>query len=129
VFIDCVFGSKRQTSSSNRKRQTGEAFMQVYWSRFRKLAVAAPTVALLTVVTLVLGCDSGKKDGDVDGGKQVKIEIPESFEGDFNPGDLAVGTKVGKLAPEIEGKDLEGRKFKLSDYRGKVVMLDFWASW
>ncbi len=32
---------------------------------------------------------------------------------------------IGKPAPEIEGKDLEGRAFRLSDYRGKVVVLDF----
>jgi hypothetical protein len=37
--------------------------------------------------------------------------------------------RIGKLAPEIEGEDLEGKKFKLSDYRGKVVMLDFWGDW
>jgi len=36
---------------------------------------------------------------------------------------------VGKTAPEITGDDLEGVKFKLSDYRGKVVALVFWASW
>jgi hypothetical protein len=35
----------------------------------------------------------------------------------------------GKMAPEIEGEDLDGVKFKLSDYRGKVVMLDFWGHW
>jgi hypothetical protein len=33
---------------------------------------------------------------------------------------------VGKIAPEIEGEDQDGRRFKLSDYRGKVVLLDFW---
>jgi len=33
---------------------------------------------------------------------------------------------VGKVAPEIEGQDQDGNKFKLSDYRGKVVLLDFW---
>jgi hypothetical protein len=37
--------------------------------------------------------------------------------------------KVGKVAPEIEGEDLDGKKFKLSDYRGKVVLLDFWGHW
>jgi hypothetical protein len=36
---------------------------------------------------------------------------------------------VGKVAPDIEGQDLDGKKFKLSDYRGKVVVLDFWAFW
>src|SRR5713101_6424644 len=34
---------------------------------------------------------------------------------------------VGKEAPEIEGEDQNGKKFKLSDYRGKVVLLDFWS--
>jgi hypothetical protein len=36
---------------------------------------------------------------------------------------------VGKPAPEIEGEDVDGKKFKLSEYRGKVVVLDFWGDW
>lgn len=36
---------------------------------------------------------------------------------------------VGKVAPDIEGEDLDGKKFKLSDYRGKVTVVVFWASW
>lgn len=35
--------------------------------------------------------------------------------------------RVGKLAPDIEGVDQDGRRFKLSDYRGKAVLLDFWS--
>lgn len=35
----------------------------------------------------------------------------------------------GLPAPEIEGEDLDGVAFKLSDYRGKVVLLDFWGDW
>jgi hypothetical protein len=34
---------------------------------------------------------------------------------------------VGKDAPDIEGEDQDGKRFKLSDYRGKVVLLDFWS--
>ena len=34
---------------------------------------------------------------------------------------------VGKEAPDVEGEDQDGKKFKLSDYRGKVVLLDFWS--
>jgi hypothetical protein len=34
----------------------------------------------------------------------------------------------GQAAPEIEGEDLDGRPLKLSEYRGKVVLLDFWSS-
>jgi hypothetical protein len=33
---------------------------------------------------------------------------------------------VGKVAREIGGRDQDGVAFKLSDYRGKVVLLDFW---
>jgi poly(3-hydroxybutyrate) depolymerase/thiol-disulfide isomerase/thioredoxin len=35
----------------------------------------------------------------------------------------------GKLAPEIVGVDINGRPMKLSDYRGNVVLLSFWATW
>src|SRR5262249_4794709 len=34
---------------------------------------------------------------------------------------------IGKEAPEIEGEDQDGKPLKLSDYRGKVVLLDFWS--
>jgi hypothetical protein len=37
--------------------------------------------------------------------------------------------RIGKTVPEIEGEDTEGVVFRLSDYRGKVVMLDFWGHW
>jgi hypothetical protein len=33
---------------------------------------------------------------------------------------------AGKEAPDIAGEDQDGKRFKLSDYRGKVVLLDFW---
>jgi beta-lactamase regulating signal transducer with metallopeptidase domain/thiol-disulfide isomerase/thioredoxin len=36
---------------------------------------------------------------------------------------------VGKPAPAIEGMALDGRPLKLSEYRGKVVLLTFWATW
>lgn len=36
---------------------------------------------------------------------------------------------VGAVAPEIEGRDMEGLPMRLSDYRGKVVFLKFWGDW
>lgn len=36
---------------------------------------------------------------------------------------------VGSVAPEIVGTDHADEEFKLSDYRGKVVLLDFWGYW
>ncbi|MEY3162835.1 MAG: hypothetical protein RIT25_2830 [Planctomycetota bacterium] len=37
--------------------------------------------------------------------------------------------QIGKPVPDIEGEDIDGVKFKLSDYHGKVVVLDFWGFW
>ena len=36
---------------------------------------------------------------------------------------------VGAPAPDFELKDLNGNAVKLSDYRGKVVLVNFWATW
>jgi len=36
---------------------------------------------------------------------------------------------VGKAIPEIDSEDTDGNKLKLSNYRGKVVVLVFWGTW
>ena len=40
-----------------------------------------------------------------------------------------VGDVRGVPAPDFELASLDGRKLKLSDYRGKAVLLNFWATW
>jgi thiol-disulfide isomerase/thioredoxin len=35
----------------------------------------------------------------------------------------------GTIAPDFTANDIEGKPIKLSDYRGKVVVVDFWATW
>jgi peroxiredoxin len=70
--------------------------------------------------------------------------IAASFETDFREldGDKEAGEKVaqalreklamlpiGQPAAEIAGVDADGKTFKLSDYRGKVVVLQFFADW
>ncbi len=37
--------------------------------------------------------------------------------------------RTGMIAPEITADDVDGVEFKLSDYRGKVVVIDFWGDW
>jgi thiol-disulfide isomerase/thioredoxin/HPt (histidine-containing phosphotransfer) domain-containing protein len=36
---------------------------------------------------------------------------------------------IGKVLPDVEVQDLNGKKVKVSDYRGRVVVLDIWATW
>jgi hypothetical protein len=52
--------------------------------------------------------------------------LGESIEGEIFE---AKYLQIGMVAPDIEGEDIEGTPFKLSDYRGKVVLLDFWGDW
>jgi peroxiredoxin len=45
---------------------------------------------------------------------------------------FAIGVKKEtdrKKAPDFEVNDAEGRTVRLSDYAGKVILLDFWATW
>lgn len=42
---------------------------------------------------------------------------------------VEVGTDIGNIAPNFSLKNLEGEIVELSDFQGRVVMLDFWAVW
>lgn len=46
----------------------------------------------------------------------AKVDVPE-------------GLNLGNRAPEINLNDREGKPLKLSSLRGKIVLIDFWASW
>jgi|SRR5687767_2923601 len=42
---------------------------------------------------------------------------------------LSVGAQSSKQAPILVLKDIRGRQFSLSNYKGQVVLLNFWATW
>lgn len=78
---------------------------------------------LMLACVLMMACDSAPtvtRKGKVSGADQPNRRAAPP---------PASGPPVGSEAPEIEGVDLDGVEFKLSDYRGKVVMLDFWGNW
>ncbi|MBO0994377.1 TlpA family protein disulfide reductase [Bacillus sp. SD088] len=51
----------------------------------------------------------------------------------YNSGEISdysnSGIRKGELAPDFELTTLDGEAVKLSDYKGKRVMLNFWATW
>jgi thiol-disulfide isomerase/thioredoxin len=72
--------------------------------------------AVILGLLLLTGCASSSTSGDVDGSAPA-------------PPTGGAGTTVGLKAREIEGADTDGTTVKLSQYRGKVVLVDFWATW
>jgi peroxiredoxin len=42
---------------------------------------------------------------------------------------VKVGTRIGFTAPDFTLQTIDGQQVSLSDYRGKPVILNFWASW
>jgi cytochrome c biogenesis protein CcmG/thiol:disulfide interchange protein DsbE len=45
------------------------------------------------------------------------------------PGDDVPPPKIGGPAPRLDLRDLDGKRLDLADLRGKVVVVDFWATW
>lgn len=43
--------------------------------------------------------------------------------------DVSGVPQIGQEAPDIAFKSYEGKNYRLSDLRGKVVLLNFWATW
>ncbi len=62
-------------------------------------------------------------------GKRVAEEFKDTLVMRAARGEGDIGLAVGKIAPDFTAKDADGREFKLSDYRGKIVVLDFWGFW
>lgn len=43
--------------------------------------------------------------------------------------DVSEKKKPGDMAVDFVGRDIDGEPVRLKDYEGKVILLDFWASW
>lgn len=58
----------------------------------------------------------------------LTVAIVQAMEKEEQPDNLP-GLRIGVKAPDFELENLSGEKVKLSDYRGKKVILNFWATW
>lgn len=57
------------------------------------------------------------------------FQIESAYNQHLNGADTDVSTASSEMAPEIVSTSPEGKTIRLSDLRGKYVLIDFWASW
>lgn len=87
--------------------------------------------ALYAKAQLIAGNGRGDADKAMKIYEEIVAKYPNTTSGKTAKGDIFEMKNLvpGKVAPDFEAVDENGRKFKLSDYRGKVVVLDFWGFW
>ena len=78
----------------------------------KKIILIVSTVLVLIVATVY-----------ADRATRVKVKVPSSDAP--RPNDAP----DGKPAPEVTFKDLDGKDATLAQYKGKVVLVNFWATW
>lgn len=81
----------------------------------RNPRISALAIALIFAATL--GCDSGYSGLSDVSSTDYRLAVKRGW------------PKIGDASPPFTLIDLEGRQVSLSDHRGKVVLLNFWATW
>ncbi len=72
---------------------------------------------LLAAMLVLFACTSGKGEKN------------DSRSANGNPEEIRTGINIGERAPELVFKSPGGEKIALTSLRGKMVLIDFWASW
>jgi hypothetical protein len=91
--------------------------------------------AAILAFLAIAGCSPGTDEpATTPGSKDNAIETPARPVRPTRPTRtpppvVAKVPSVGEMAPDITGPDTDGTEFKLADYRGKIVMVDFWGNW
>jgi thiol-disulfide isomerase/thioredoxin len=91
----------------------------------RLLALAGLVAIVGVAVVVLIAADLLGSQGGGEGIEDVRVLEPLPVAG----ADLEVGPQVGHLAPDFEISDFDGARHRLSDFRGKVVYVNFWATW
>ncbi|MFF2483118.1 TlpA family protein disulfide reductase [Paenibacillus sp. NPDC058071] len=92
-------------------------FLQVNESHqtdFRRLAAKGTLAAAALSAILLIDYSGGARPEEVAAGLQSGIQT---------------GLKEGQLAPDFKLTTLDGKETSLSEWRGKPVFINFWASW
>lgn len=84
-----------------------------------KMSLKRFVAGAIILLSLVTACSMNRSD------KKTVAEAPLAPVADS----VKIGLEPGFRAPELAFSSPDGKTISLSDYRGKVVLIDFWASW
>jgi len=108
------------------ERSSGGRDLQARLTALAGLVVIVGSAAAILFAVGVLGGQGG-------GTTATGIKIEDALLLDTPQvaalGELSIEPKVGSLAPDFEISSFDGSRQRLSDYRGKPVYLNFWATW
>jgi peroxiredoxin len=111
--------NEKHKALASRQTQIFEKFVKDNPNNFISLLVISqmgPNVDVSELKPLYDGLGQNLKDMET--GKQIKRSI-----------DALLPTAIGSLAPDFTQNDVNGNPVTLSSFRGKYVLVDFWASW
>lgn len=91
--------------------------MLVLMATFKNITTPGWSLGTVGVLCAMLGCDSGYSE-------RPQAEAPPSRSVAYQG-----RPTVGSPAPDFRLMDLHGRAVSLSEYQGRVVLLNFWATW
>jgi cytochrome c biogenesis protein CcmG/thiol:disulfide interchange protein DsbE len=111
AIVRCNLGKSDSVSRKGRAHKTTASRSKISLSK--KLPVFLGVLVVLAVATGAVYFTRGGKQDSRENPKDVTKEVP----------------KEGHPAPQFSLQDLGGRQVGLSDFRGKVVLLNFWATW
>ena len=93
----------------------------------QRLIALGGLAAIVGVAVLLLW--AGGILGNQGGGEGIEDVLVLDTQPAEGGGELQVGTQKGQLAPDFEISDFDGSRHTLSDFRGQVVYVNFWATW
>lgn len=89
-------------------------------------------IVTVALSLLLVNCKSKKQQATADVEKTTKVE-QQTASSSTNEGsvkvDVVEGLNLGNKAPDIVMANPNGETLKLSSLKGKLVLIDFWASW
>jgi len=99
------------------RKVAGSRYTQRLVALVGLVAIVGAVIAVLFALDVI---------GGVSGIRKVSLAEPPRLLGQES---LAVGPGVGELAPDFELSDFQDDRYSLSEFRGKAVYVNFWATW